>query len=94
VHFIKCYDEQASEEDWYTFMLEPLGINVHSSLGSSVVEDNVVYAIIGSIGLRHVAAKFLKQLNTTRGKGLLHTGDDFLAGGYDLYCCIDFVLRD
>jgi hypothetical protein len=94
LHFIKCYDSSAAEEDWYRFLLEPLTIIEHSSPHFSIVEDNAIYAIIGSLGLRHMPVSFLKQLNKRQGKGLLHLGDEFLAGGYDLYRHFDFVIRN
>ena len=94
LHFIKCYESSASEEDWYRLLLEPLGIIEHSSPDFSVVENNAIYAIIGSLGLRHVPLNFLNRLNETKSKGLLHLGDEFLAGGYELYRYFDFVLRN
>jgi hypothetical protein len=94
LHFIKCYESSTSEEDWYRLLLGPLGMIEHSSPDFSVVENNAIYAILGSLGLRHVPLNFLNRLNETKGKGLLHVGDEFLAGGYELYHHFDFVLRN
>lgn len=93
-HFIKCYDGQASEEDWYRFLLEPLGIVEHSSPDFSILEENAIYAIIGSQGLGHLPPTFLKRLSQKQCKGLLHLGDEFLAGGYEIYGHFDFVVRN
>jgi len=84
LHFIKCYEGDASERDWFRFLLEPLNIVEHSSPNFSIVVDNAIYAIIGSTGLGHLPLSFFERLGQTQGKGLLHLGDEFLAGGYEL----------
>lgn len=92
-HFIECYDF-AFEDDWNRFLLAPLKPIMHHAEDFSVVEDNAIYAVIGSRGLRHVPASFIERLGRTKGKGLYHFGDEFLAGGYELYRHFDFVIRN
>ncbi len=93
LHFIKCYDF-ASEDDWNRFLLEPLGVVEHGSPDFSVVKDHAIYFVIGSRGLGHVPARFVEQIDRLQCKGLYHLGDEFLAGGYELYRHFDFVIRN
>jgi hypothetical protein len=38
-------------------------------------------------------APFISRLATVQGKGLIHVGDEYLAGGYEVYRAFDCVVR-
>ena len=93
LHFVKCYGF-AEEEEWNRFLFQPLGIVEHSSPDFSVVEDHAIFLIIGTRGLGHVPVRFIERVKALKCKGLYHLGDEFLAGGYELYRHFDFVIRN
>ena len=94
LHIIKCYDGGAEEDEWNRFLLEPLGIVEHVSPDFSIVEDRALYFVNGTRGLAHMPASFLARVQKLNCKGLYHLGDEFLAGGYDIYRHFDFVVRN
>lgn len=92
-HLVKCYD-LGLEDDWNRFLMAPLRPLEHRSPDFSIIEDYAIYAVIGTRGLGHVPASFFERLSHVNGKGLYHLGDEFLAGGYELYRHFDFVIRN
>jgi hypothetical protein len=82
------------EEDWLRYLLLPIIQREVFAEKFEVVEAFSLYVISANKNLRRcVPHSFLKELGRVQGKGLIHVGDEYFAGGYDLYKRFDFVLR-
>jgi hypothetical protein len=91
---VRCYEGRAWEQDWIAFLLSDFDVTIHTSPDFSVVLPDALYVVLGSHGLGHVPAPFLKSVAAAGGCGLLHLGDEFLRGPYEAYASFDYVLRN
>jgi hypothetical protein len=82
------------EADWIRFLLGPMIRREVFADDFSFVEPDSIYVVATNQSLPQcLPRKFLAQLATVKGKGIVHLADEYYGGGYALYAEFDFVLR-
>jgi hypothetical protein len=82
------------ESNWLRHLLGPLIRREVFAEQFEFVEPDSLYVVSANKNLhRSFPPSFLGALAGVRGKGLIHVGDEYFAGGYDVYRKFDFVLR-
>lgn len=82
------------EANWLRHLLGPLVRREVFAERFEFVEPDSLFVISANKNLhRSIPPSFLAALASVRGKGLIHVGDEYFAGGYDVYREFEFVLR-
>ena len=84
------------EANWLRYLLGPLIRREVFAEQFEFVEPDSLYVVgaNGAKSLQHIVPpSFLAALKSVKGKGLIHVGDEYYAGGYDIYRQFEFVLR-
>ncbi len=82
------------EANWLRYLLRPLIRRELIATQFEVVEPDSIYVVSGNRNLHvTIPRSFLNAVVGVHGKGLIHVGDEYFAGGYDVYRSFDFVLR-
>jgi Exostosin family len=82
------------EADWLRHLLRPLIQREVLAEQFEFIAPESLYVVSANKNLhRCIPAAFLSALANVRGKGLIHVGDEYFAGGYEVYRAFDFVLR-
>jgi hypothetical protein len=83
-----------SEANWLRYLLGPLIGREVVAEKFEFVEPDTVYVISENKNLHQsFPASFLMAITNLQGNGLIHVGDEYFAGGYDVYKNFEFVLR-
>lgn len=82
------------ESNWLRHLLGPLIQCEVLAEQFEFVRPDSLFVVSANKNLhRSIPPSFLARLADVRGKGLIHVGDEYFAGGYDVYRKFDFVLR-
>lgn len=90
---IYCYEGRAWEEQWWAAMLGDFEVRIHRGAGFSLVMPDALYMIDGAYGMWHAPAEFLEKVSKAGQPGLLHFGDEFARGPYEVYASFAYVIR-
>jgi hypothetical protein len=84
------------EADWIRHLLRPLICREIVAERYEFIEPGSLY-VVGASGAKSlqqiIPPSFLAALRNVKCKGLVHAGDEYYAGGYEVYRQFDFVLR-
>jgi NADH:ubiquinone oxidoreductase subunit len=87
-------DRGIEEINWLRHLLGPMILREVVAEKFDFVEQDSVYVVSANQNLcSRFPTAFLAAIGKVRGKGLIHVGDEYFAGGYDVYKKFDFVLR-
>jgi hypothetical protein len=82
------------EANWLRYLLRPLIRRELVAERFEIIEADSIYVVSGNRNLHvTIPRSFLNAVSSVPGKGLIHVGDEYFAGGYDVYRSFDFVLR-
>jgi hypothetical protein len=82
------------ETDWLRYLLGPLIRREVFAEQFEFVEPESLYVVSANKNLHScIPRSFLMAIASVQGKGLIHVGDEYCAGGYDVYRTFEFVLR-
>jgi hypothetical protein len=90
---VYCYEGRAWEEEWWLTMLADFNVRVHRSSDFSLFIPGAVYMVTGSHGLGHLPQAFLERIRNAGNCGLIHLGDEFSRGPYEVYASFAYVIR-